>query len=44
LKTYFVHVFIKISTLYRELNKKIIKDIFELRTMYDTDYIINIVI
>jgi hypothetical protein len=29
---------------YRELNKKIIKDIFELRTMYDTDYIINIVI
>ena len=44
LKTYFVHVFIKISTLYRELNKKIIKDIFELRTMYDTDYIIIIVI
>jgi hypothetical protein len=30
---------------YPEVNKKkIIKDIFDLRTMYDTDYIINILI
>ena len=42
LKTYFLHVFIKISIV--NWIKKIIKDIFELRTMYDTDYIINIVI